>query len=185
MKWACLFLALTLGVGSGGLKSLELPGLSGETIRPADAGDGPFAAIVFVTTDCPIANAFQPELRRLEARARELGGQFTLVHVVPDLTEEAARNHGREFAISAPVVIDREHTLVKATGAEMTPEAVLVNQAGEIVYRGRISNLFVTFGKRRSEATEHDLRDAMEAVSAGQPVKQARTEALGCYIPAP
>ncbi len=184
MKWIGLLVSLTLSTASGGLRSIELPALSGERIRPADAGDGPFAAIVFVTTDCPIANAFQPELRRLEARARELGGQFTLVQVVADLTEEAALTHGREFGVTAPVVIDREHKLVKATGAEMTPEAVLVNRAGEIVYRGRINNLFVTYGKRRSEATEHNLRDAMEAVSTGRPVNQARIEALGCYIPA-
>jgi hypothetical protein len=82
------------------------------------------------------------------------------------------------------VVIDRAHRLVKATGVvEMTPEAVVIDRAGQVVYRGRVNNLFVTYGKRRAEATEHDLRNAMEAVASGKPVAQARTEALGCYIP--
>jgi len=165
------------------LASIELTSLSGAKVRPADPGKGPFAAIVFVTTDCPIANAFQPELRRLETRARELGGSFTIVQVIPTLSDEAARRHASEFGISAPVVIDREHRLVKACGAEMTPEAVVIDRSGAVAYCGRISNLFVTYGKRRNEATEHDLRDAMEALAQGKQVPIPRTEALGCYIP--
>jgi hypothetical protein len=168
---------------AAGPKEIELTTLTGERIRPADAGDGPFAVLVFVTTDCPIANAFQPELRRLEARAKELGGRFTLVQVVPNLKDEEARRHVMEFAVTAPVVIDREHALIKATGVEITPEAVVIARDGTLAYRGRIDNLFVTYGKRRVEPTEHDLRDAMEALAAGKPVTRPRTEALGCYIP--
>jgi len=102
---------------------------------------------------------------------------------MPGLPDETARKHAIDFGITAPVVVDREHRLVKATGAEMTPEAVVIDRSGGIAYRGRVSNLFVTYGKRRSEATEHHLRDAMEALAQGKPVITPRTEALGCYIP--
>ena len=179
----CAFLLLGEIATAENLTEIELTTLNGAAIRPADAGDGSFAVLVFVTSDCPIANAFQPELARLVLRARELGGRLTLVHVVPTLSEQEARTHVAEFGIKAPVVIDRAHRLVKATGVEMTPEAVVIDRAGQVVYRGRINNLFVTYGKRRAEATEHDLRNAIEAVASGKPVAQARTEALGCYIP--
>jgi hypothetical protein len=177
------FLLLSAITTAEELAQIELTTLTGESIRPADAGTGPFAVLVFVTSDCPIANAFQPELGRLALRARELGGRLTMVHVIPTLSVEEARSHAAEFGITAPVVIDRTHRLVKATGAEMTPEAAVIDREGRVVYRGRINNLFVTYGKRRAEATENDLRDAMEAVASEKPVPQARTEALGCYIP--
>ena len=179
----CAFLLLEGITSAENLTQIELTTLNGAAIRPADAGDGSFAVLVFVTSDCPIANAFQPELGRLDLRARELGGRLTMVQVVPTLSEGEARSHAAEFGIKASVVIDRAHRLVKAIGVEMTPEAVVIDRAGQVVYRGRINNLFVTYGKRRAEATEHDLRNAMEAVASGRPVTQARTEALGCYIP--
>jgi hypothetical protein len=60
---------------------------------------------------------------------------------------------------------------------------VVVDRTGTVVYQGRISNLFVTYGKRRSEATEHDLREAMEALAEGRAPDKPRGEVLGCFIP--
>ncbi|MCZ7644490.1 MAG: hypothetical protein M5U26_04270 [Planctomycetota bacterium] len=39
--------------------------------------------------------------------------------------------------------------------------------------------------KQRKEATRHDLREALDAVLAGKPVAEARTKAIGCFIPKP
>ena len=39
------------------------------------------------------------------------------------------------------------------------------------------------YGKRRRIVTEHDLRDALDAVLAGKPVAKSRTRAIGCFIP--
>lgn len=161
--------------------------LDGASIRPADAEEGSFAALVFITTDCPIANAFQPELRRLSERAIDLGGKLTLVHVDWDLEASSVRKHAGEFAITAPVVVDRDHRLVEGTGATITPEAVVIDGRGRLVYRGRINNLFADYGDRRREATQHDLRDAMERAASqagsGKPLAVVKTGALGCYIP--
>jgi hypothetical protein len=181
--WVTLVAALTPVAAGAGLREIAVPSVPGPSIRPADAGAGPFAVIVFVTTDCPVGNAFQPELRRLAIRAEELGGRFTLVHVDPTVTREAAAEHGKAYAVTAAVAIDRDHRLVRATGARQVPEAVVVDRTGTVVYQGRISNLFVTYGKRRSEATEHDLREAMEALAKGRAPDKPRGEMLGCFIP--
>ena len=52
-----------------------------------------------------------------------------------------------------------------------------------MVYRGRIDNVYAALGKRRPEATEHDLRKALDEVLSGRPVAEPRTQAIGCYIP--
>ena len=51
-----------------------------------------------------------------------------------------------------------------------------------MVYRGRIDDRYVDFGKARAEATQHDLLDALQAVVEGQPVPNPRTKSVGCYI---
>jgi hypothetical protein len=71
---------------------------------------------------------------------------------------------------------------VKATGATVTPEAVVVGTSGKIEYRGRIDNKYVTWGTARPEATERDLRAAIQAVAEGRPVATAYTKAVGCFI---
>ena len=73
--------------------------------------------------------------------------------------------------------------LVKATGAAITPTAVVVRPDGSIAYRGRIDNSFAAVGIQRRVVTEHDLRDALDEVLAGQPVKNPEEPAVGCYIP--
>jgi hypothetical protein len=53
----------------------------------------------------------------------------------------------------------------------------------ELLYRGRIDDRYVDFGKRRPEPMTHDLREALEAILAGRPVARPRTEPIGCDIP--
>ena len=65
----------------------------------------------------------------------------------------------------------------------MTPEAVVITPDGEIAYRGRIDNWFGDIGRKRPAPTRHELKDAVTAVLAGQPVPVPRTEAVGCLLP--
>jgi hypothetical protein len=67
------------------------------------------------------------------------------------------------------------HQWVKKAGATRSPETVVFSPKGQIVYRGRISDQYVGLGKRRANVTSHDLRDALEALLAGQPVTQSQT----------
>jgi len=71
---------------------------------------------------------------------------------------------------------------VKAAGATVTPEAVVIGSDGKIAYRGRIDNKYVTWGTSRPEATERDLRSALDAIVQGRPAPVARTKAIGCFI---
>ena len=64
----------------------------------------------------------------------------------------------------------------------ITPEAAVFAPDREMVYRGRIDDRYVDFGKTRARATRHDLTDALEAVLAGESVPNPRTEAVGCFI---
>ena len=56
---------------------------------------------------------------------------------------------------------------------------------GQVLYRGRIDNVYASLGKRRPAATEHDLRKALDEILDGKPVSTPETKAIGCYIPPP
>ena len=164
--------------------AVEVKSISGEKVKPLVCeDDAKFAAVVFITTDCPIANATIPELNRLTDFVAQQGGRLTLAHVDWDLSREEASEHARDYQITATVVIDREHELVAATGAKVTPEVALVDPKGKVVYRGRINNLYKDFGDRSRVVTDHNLKDAISALVAGKPIETPRTRTLGCFIP--
>ena len=69
-----------------------------------------------------------------------------------------------------------------STVARVTPEAVVIDEAGMVAYRGRIDDRFVDFGTSRQQPTQHDLAMAIEAVLAGRSVEVPVTSAVGCFI---
>jgi hypothetical protein len=138
---------------------------------------------LFTLTDCPISNRYAPEVERLRAKFAPRGVAFWLVYPDPGESPEAIRNHIKDYSYRSGVLRDPKHALVELTGARVTPEAAVFAPGGKLVYCGRIDDRFVDFGKMRAEATVHDLEEALEAVLALRPVKQARTTAVGCFIP--
>jgi hypothetical protein len=151
---------------------------------PLKVGQGKVEALFFVAHDCPISNYYSSEIRRMCEDYASRGLGCSLVYVEPNLSDADAEKHAREYGHGGyPRIVDRSHALVAAAGATVTPEAVIVKADETIAYRGRVDNLYVAPGKPRRAATEHDLRDALNAVLAGKSAPKPETQPVGCYIP--
>ena len=161
----------------------SLTDLAGQTHQPFEVASSRAIALVFITPDCPIANYYQPTLRRLGDEFAERGIPLYLIHSDPDLTVDAAKRHVAKFEIAAPVILDHDQSIARRLDAKITPEAFIVDRAGQILYRGRIDNFYEALGRKRRAATEHNLRDALAAVAEKRPVATPVTKALGCHIP--
>jgi hypothetical protein len=163
------------------IEPFTLPDLDGNEIDPLDAGQGA-SVFVFARTDCPISNRYAPEVRKIQEKFAPRGVGFWLVYLDRDQGVDEVRAHMAEYGYPFGAVLDLDHELVRLTGAKVTPEAA-VFAGGELMYRGRIDDRYVDFGKARAEPTVHDLDEALEAVLAGRPVPNATTPAVGCFIP--
>jgi AhpC/TSA family len=160
----------------------SLRDVNGMEHRPFASPDVRAVALLFVLQDCPIANGYAPEIIRLCREYHGRGARFYLVQVDPDLSDDEARKHAREHGYTCPVVVDRQHVLVRHAGATMVPEAAVFAPSGERQYRGRIDDRHAALGKRRPQPTSHDLRQALDAVLAQRPVAQPETQPVGCFI---
>lgn len=157
--------------------------LAGAKHHPLEVGQSRAVVLLFTTHDCPIANYYASEINSIIKDHADKPVRFYLVHVDQDLTAEEALKHAKAYGFSCPVLIDSSHRLVHATGATVTPEAAVVGPDGKVLYRGRIDDIYPELGKRRVAPTRRDLREALAAVLAGQPVREPTTQAIGCYIP--
>jgi hypothetical protein len=139
--------------------------------------------LIFTRTDCPIANRYAPEIRRLHAKFAGQGVDFHLVY--PETTDSPAaiREHLAAFHFPLEAWRDPAHILVRRFGAKVTPEvAVFIPDNKLTVYRGRIDDLYVDLGQARRAPTTHDLEEVLTAVLSDRPVSTTTTTAVGCTI---
>ena len=146
------------------------------------APDTRATVLLFVSTGCPVSNRYAPDLGTLSNMYKKDGVAFWLVYPDPADTDTDIRDHVREFALPGTPLRDPKHDIVRRAGATITPEAAVYDRRGRLTYRGRIDNRYSAVGIEKATATTHDLQDAIAATLAGQPVKESRTQAVGCYI---
>lgn len=179
MKWAA-----ALALGTILHPSIPVRDVDGVTREPLKIEKGHTGALFFVTNDCPVSNYYAHEIRRICDDYVKRGVGCSLVYTDATLTDEQAKKHAQDYGHGAyPKFVDRTHALVKATGAAITPTAVVIRPDGSIAYRGRIDNSYAAIGVQRRVVTQHDLRDALDSVFAGRPVARPEEPPVGCYIP--
>ncbi|MBI3405690.1 MAG: redoxin domain-containing protein [Acidobacteria bacterium] len=155
--------------------------LAGSAVDPLKQAPGKILVLVFVRTDCPISNRYAPLIQEISAK---YGHQASFWLVFPDKTEtpEKIRTYLQEYGYKLSALRDLEHALVKKSQVKVTPEAAVFNLRRELVYHGRIDNLYQDFGKARRAATTHELADAIEAASKGVAPLATSMDGIGCFI---
>lgn len=162
--------------------TIQLKDVEGVVRNPLDLGDARAAVFFFIATECPISNGYAPEMNRIREAYDHQNVNFFYVYTDSDLAPSKAQQHARDYGLGALALLDGGHELAKRVGVTLSPEVAVVGKDGAVLYRGRIDDLYISLGKRRYEATTHDLRDALAAILAGKPVANPRTQAVGCAI---
>ena len=164
----------------------EEPLLSLRTLEgvsePAVSQDAKLTVLVFTRTDCPIANRMAPTLEQLKARFLPRNVQFRLVYPIAQESDQDVRAHAREYGLSFRLYRDVDQRTSLLLGIRVTPEAVVLDSQGNLVYQGRINDRFVDFGVARQHPSREDLALAVEEFLDGRPVSMPRTKAIGCYL---
>lgn len=163
-------------------KALRLVDLDGRPVAPFETPGRLVQVFVFATFDCPISNRYAPEVRRLSERFGDQA-RFWIVYPDPTVPVDVLKQHLVDYQYPFAGLRDPQHALVSLTGVRVTPEVAVFDATRRLVYRGRIDDRVVDFGKVRAAPTRRDLEEVLEAAAAGRHVALRTTEAIGCYIP--
>ena len=155
--------------------------LNGSPVDPFKSSAGKIVVLIFVRTDCPIANRYSPTIQRLSARHPEKAA-FWLVYPSKADLPDMIRKHHHDFGYQLPALRDLQHGLVKQGHVQITPEAAVFDASRRLIYHGRIDNLYEDFGRARSTPTTHELDDAIQAAINGKPLAADAVPVVGCYI---
>jgi len=181
-----IFVSLTLSFAGGTMPGQsQVVDLNGRRVEPLKVSPARALVLIFTRTDCPISNRYAPELKKLHEKFVASGVKFQLVYPGPDESVESIRRHIRDYEYWPDVLRDPRHELVKLTGVRVTPEVAVFVPDGSVfrmVYRGRIDDRYVAFGKMRPAPATRDLEQVLEAISKGRSVTKRTTTAIGCFI---
>jgi hypothetical protein len=161
---------------------------SGQEVDLFAGPAGSLGAAVFISHECPIANAMAPDLIAIAAQARARGVDFYAIHAGSWADEAALAAHAQAYGLDGAmtVLVDRRLRTVRALGATVTPEGVVFRRDGvggfERLYLGRVNDLYAAIGRRRARPITNDLADAIDAAAAGRPVAARAQPAVGCFI---
>jgi len=161
-----------------------LPGVDGKTHTLADyLGTKQAVAIIFSCNHCPYVRAWEGRMMEIQRDYADKG--VVLVAVNPndavkypedgfDQMKQRAQEQGFNFLY----LRDESQDVARAYGATHTPHVFLLDKGGVVRYRGAIDDNYDDPGA----VQRHYLRDALDAVLAGQVPPVTTTDARGCTI---
>jgi peroxiredoxin len=176
-------LAIWLALCAAPIPDFELTDPTGKLVRLSTQADGKPIVLVFLGTECPLANLYAPRLAEL-ARTRA-GVRFLAINPVPQDTSAVLARFARQHRLPFPAVKDPDARVAGLCGVSRTPEVVLLDSQRRVQYRGRIDDQYEPGGKNRGKPTRHDLAEAVRELVAGRPVSVPAAQAFGCLIPRP
>lgn len=154
-----------------------LPDANGKAHKLSALRGSKGTAIIFVSTQCPVSNAYNARMAQLAADYKAKGINVIGINSNSAEMPEMIKTHASENNLSFPILKDKSNKIADRFNAQSTPEVFLLDASGKLVYHGRIDN-----SRRGDEITSPDLRNAMDAVIANRAVPVAETKAFGCSI---
>lgn len=170
-------------LGSG-LPDAVLDDADGVEHRLSDPlGDGP-AVIAFMCNHCPYVQHIERAFDEVADEYSERG--VSVIAVVSNDPEgypqdgpEGMREQMERARWNFPYLRDRAHVFAHAVGAVCTPDLFIYDAQRRLAHRGA----FDASSPRNSEPLSGaDLRSALDAVLAAEPVPEGLTPSLGCGI---
>ena len=163
--------------------AFALPDTEGaEHAVPAD-GDPPPATVLVVTCNhCPYVIAWNPRLRKVAEDYGPKGVRMLAINPndaerYPADSLEHMRRFVREHDWPIPYLRDESQEVARALGAERTPHVYVLDSEHRLAYRGAPD------GDHEDPAQDAAwLRAALDAVLAGEPVREPETPARGCSV---
>ena len=158
--------------------------VSGETVSLSDYYGKRGLLVMFICNHCPYVQHVRAELARF---GRDYAGaDLGMVAIsandpvsYPDDSPEMMKREAETYGYTFPYLYDQDQTVAAAYTAMCTPDFFLFDENRELVYRGRFDETRPNMG---ATATGGDLRAAVDAMLAGEPVSEEQWPSMGCSI---
>jgi peroxiredoxin len=140
--------------------------------------------VMFICTHCPFVKHVEKELARLGRDYQKSGIGIAAISSndadnYPDDAPEGLARQAKNVGFVFPYLYDETQEAARAYDATCTPDFFLFDGKRKLVYRGQLDSSRPGNG---TPVTGSDLRAAMDALVAGQPIAKEQRPSIGCNI---
>jgi peroxiredoxin len=140
--------------------------------------------VMFICNHCPFVKHVREELARL---GRDYGDRNVAIYGInsndisthPGDSPENMKREAQAWGYTFPYLFDAGQEVAKAYRAACTPDLFVFDANKSLVYRGQLDD---SRPSNDAPVDGKDVRNALEAVLAGEPVSQEQTPSIGCNI---
>jgi peroxiredoxin len=161
----------------------NLIGVDDQQHALSDYADKAAVAVIFSCNHCPYVRAWEDRMIQIQADYADKGVQLIAINAndatkYPDDSFPKMKERAQEKGFNFPYLHDETQEIAQAYGAERTPQVFLFDQDGVLRYYGAIDDNY----ENPNAVKQHYLRDALDAVLAGQDPPVTETPPVGCTI---
>jgi peroxiredoxin len=172
---------MSIAVGDAA-PGFQLPDTDGQTWSVADSGSAAATVVLFTCNHCPYALAWHDRIADAARDYAERGVRFLAINSndaerYPRDSYQAMRDRVAREDWPMPYLHDSTQEVARAYGAKVTPDLFVLDAEGRLRYRGAPDDDYDDPGRRAQW-----LRDALEAVLAGEDPDRSETKPVGCSI---
>jgi len=158
--------------------------VSGQTMDYAQVAGPQGTVVMFICNHCPFVVYVREELVSLAAQYKEKGFGFVAissndVSAYPDDSPEKMRLLAQSMHFSFPYLYDESQEVARAYDAACTPDLYVFGPDRTLAYRGQLD---ASRPGNNINPNGQDLRAALDAMLAGQPVSADQRPSAGCNI---
>lgn len=140
--------------------------------------------VMFLCRHCPYVKYVEEEVAKIgrDYRSRGLGIVAISSNDIaqyPDDAPDKLKEMAERLYFNFPFCYDESQDVARHYQAACTPDFYLFDAARRLVYRGQLDESRPGTGRM---VTGKDLRNAIEALLAGQPMASQQTPSIGCNI---
>jgi peroxiredoxin len=161
------------------VEDFKLPDATGKERSLSSLRGAKGTVLIFVSTNCPVSNAYNERMEQLAQDLREKGVNVVGINSNVAETTDDIKQHAADNKLSFTILKDKGNKIADRLGARVTPEAFFLDPSDKLLYRGRIDN---ADPRRGQPVTSDDLRNAIAETLAGKPVSKPEGAAFGCSI---
>src|SRR5690242_9125409 len=121
LRSAAMLVLAGLSSWAGGLPQFSFADTTGGKHATAEWAGKKAVVLFFSSTDCPLANAYVPEMNRMRQAYSARGVAFYAVQGDATIAAAEVVRHAKEFSFAFPYLFDPNESLATFTGAIAVP----------------------------------------------------------------
>ena len=162
----------------------SLLNVDSKTVSLADFADAKALVVIFMCNHCPFVKHLAPALAEFGRECQAKGVAVVAISSndvanYPDDSPEQMVHEAENRGYTFPYLYDEDQSVSLAYKAACTPDFFVFDADKKLAYRGQFD---ASRPGNDVPVTGEDLRKAVDAVLAGQPVPEPQMPSIGCNI---